>query len=228
MDQKSRAEESLAILHHIGTAHPETHLASPLLETTPLSVQFINHWLPETIPGFSNAMCHYDTSMQQYVPNDFVVAPNTASYHPRTEVETTTAMQLWQVVLIDALKMFKETRGEPEGRTATGYSIRDKDDWDAIYGVLESARAHYQRAKGPVGALRRVRRKFADHISPLADAAKTASKLTPDNAYTTPVLGAVELVLDVGHRISIYILLRVSSHWIYVHTDYEDNCESQE
>lgn len=195
---------------------------------TPLSVHFIDHRLPDTIPDFLNAMCHYDTSVQQYVPNGFIAAPNTMLYPPRTEVETTTAMKSWQVVLADALKTFKETRGEPEGRVATGYSIRNKDDWDAIYSVLESARDQYQRAKGPVGSLRRVRRKFADHISPFADAAKTASQIAPDSACTTPVLGAVELVLDVRHRIFVYALLRASPDQFDVHTDHKDICQGQE
>lgn len=183
---------------------------SSLPGTTPLSVHFINHRLPETIPEFSNADCHYDTMMQQYVPNPFVVAPSTPLYPLRNEVETTAAMQFWQGILTDALKAFKDTRAEPKGRNATGYSIREKNDWDAIYSVLESARAQYQRAKGPMGTLRSVRRKLADHIAPLAGISKTASKLVPDNVYATPVLGAVEVVLDVSHVIQRCKLMRVS------------------
>lgn len=200
MEKTFNLEASLATVPNIDFTEPATRLVSPPpVMTTPLSVHFINHRLSNTIPDFSNAMSHYDTSMQQYVTNGFVVAPNTVLYPPRTELETTTAMRCWQLVLTDALKTFKETKEEPEGRIATGYSIRDKDDWDAIYSVLESARAQYQRAKGPVGNLRRVRRKLADHISPLADAVKTASNIAPDSACTTPVLGSVELVLDVSH-----------------------------
>lgn len=132
------------------------------------------------------------------------------------------------MVLADAVKTFKETRGEPEGRVATGYSIRDKDDWDAIYSILESARGQYQRAKGPVGTLRRVRRKFADHSSPLAGAVKTASQIAPDSACTTPVLGAVELILDVRNRHLVYTFPRKSPDQFDVRTGHKDNCQGQE
>jgi hypothetical protein len=92
---------------------------------------------------------------------------------------------------------FKSTK-EPKGRSQTVYNIRDKTDWDSVYDTLTLAREKYQENGGSVGRwLRRVRRKAADNITPGAEVAKIASKVVPQNPYATPVVGAVEVLLDV-------------------------------
>ncbi|KAF7556378.1 hypothetical protein G7Z17_g1417 [Cylindrodendrum hubeiense] len=85
---------------------------------------------------------------------------------------------------------------EPKGRSKTEFSIRNEDDWDAIYEKLEQARTKYQNEGGKVGWLRKVRRKAADHVAPGAEIAKNVGKLVPDNPYSTPIAGAVQVLLD--------------------------------
>ncbi|KAL1644142.1 hypothetical protein SLS58_004422 [Diplodia intermedia] len=83
-----------------------------------------------------------------------------------------------------------------KGRPKPGYDIRAKDDWDGVYDLLAVARTQYQREGGAVGFLRRVRRRAADNVGPVAETTHIASKLTPNDSYATPVLGAVEVLLD--------------------------------
>lgn len=105
-------------------------------------------------------------------------------------------MGFWTGIFPEAIAQFRSTT-EPKGRSKTAYNIRDKHDWDMIYDTLEAARIKYRNEGGPVGWVRKVRRKVADNIGPGAEAAKIASKVVPENPYATPVLGAVEVLLDV-------------------------------
>jgi hypothetical protein len=47
------------------------------------------------------------------------------------------------------------------------------------------------------GMFQGIRRKVADKLAPASNLIKATKKLIPDNHYMTPILGAVELVLDV-------------------------------
>ena len=125
--------------------------------------------------------------------------PTLNNTQPRPAWTDTKAMQFWNNIFLKALAKFNSTTVEPKGRSKTQYSIRDKNDWDSLYGTLELARDEYQKAGGPVGWLRKTRRKAADNIAPLAGATELASNLNPNNPYSTPVLGAVGVLLDVRH-----------------------------
>jgi hypothetical protein len=116
----------------------------------------------------------------------------------------TNAMLFWNTIFLAALVQFKSNPAtpEPKGRSETPYSIRDKRDWDAIYSTLALAWNEYQKAGGRVGCLRKTRRKAADNVAPLVVVAQIASDIAPENPYSTPVLGAVEVLLDViYHRL---------------------------
>ncbi|CZR49553.1 uncharacterized protein FPRO_15912 [Fusarium proliferatum ET1] len=76
------------------------------------------------------------------------------------------------------------------------YDIRGKQDWADVYDVLESARNKYREKGGTVGWLRSVRRKVADNITPGIGVTKIASKVASNEPTATPVLGAVEILLD--------------------------------
>jgi hypothetical protein len=200
-------------------ADPNASLPRP---SHPLTVGFIENRLPAFHPAFVNPPVHWDNMSNQYVPNSqaLVPMPNNGSLAasspvssptlvsgpstvnalpPRTAWTDTKAMQFWNAIFHVALIKFKPNPAtpEPKGRSETPYSIRDKRDWDAIYGTLELARNEYQSAGGPVGWLRKIRRKAADNVAPLASVVQTASDMDPNNPYSTPVLGAVGVLVDV-------------------------------
>lgn len=176
---------------------------------------------------FVNPPVHYDTMSQRYVLNSQTPVPmpaadngalTTPNSHPVPSTYPMAAtssmsmvnnpplrpvwsdakdMKFWNAVLLEALDRFKATKIEPNGRSKSQYSIRDKNHWDTICETLELARDHYQKAGGPVGWLRRIRRRAADNVAPLSGAVSLASKSVLDNTYSTPVLGAVMVLLDV-------------------------------
>lgn len=204
----------------------------------PLTVEFIDNHLPDIHPVFVHPPVHYDTISQQYVLNSQAESasnnceiaalnprnslgmrspvrsspPSTGSEPPPRPVWTDTkAMQYWNTIIPQASSQFRESTTEPKRQSKSKYSIRDKNDWDSIYETLELARDDYKRAGGPVGWLRKVRRKAADNVAPLAGAAFIGLKVIPDNAYSTPVLGAVGVLLDVRCLSSLAQLKRRSN-----------------
>jgi len=203
-------------------ADPNASLPRP--SQRPLTVGFIENRLPALHPVFVNPPAHWDNMSNQYVPNNQALVPmpnngslaTSTSYPPpvsgppptanslppRPAWTDTKAMQFWNTIFHAALSKFKSNPAtlEPKGRSETPYSIRDKRDWDAIYSTLELARNEYQNAGGRVGWLRKIRRKAADNVAPLAAAAQTASDIAPENPYSTPVLGAVGVLLDVRYH----------------------------
>lgn len=122
---------------------------------------------------------------------------------PRLALTDVNAMTFWNSIFNDAISKFI-AMPEPKGRSKTRYSIRDKTDWDAVYATLELARKKYNTEGGPVGWFRKIRRKAADNIAPMAAAVKSARGAVPDNPYSTPVLGAVGILLDVRWESHFY------------------------
>ncbi|KAN0095106.1 hypothetical protein V8E51_015817 [Hyaloscypha variabilis] len=191
-------------------ADPDSSI--PMLSPHPPTVTFIEHRLPKYHPVFATSSMQYDPMVQQYVPNSQAlvlgsnngmvatgssVAPlNNTEPLPRPVLTDNKAMKFWNDIFSAAMDRFKSTK-EPKGRSQTVYNIRDKTDWDSVYDTLTLAREKYQENGGSVGRwLRRVRRKAADNITPGAEVAKIASKVVPQNPYATPVVGAVEVLLD--------------------------------
>jgi len=193
---------------------------------------FIENRLPEIHPAFVNPPVHWDKMTNQYVPNSQALVPISddsslavsSSYPPpdgsslsvsgpvslvnslppRPVLTDTNAMRFWNNIFGRALIKFTSDPAtpEPKGRSKTPYSIRDKKDWDAISNTLELARDKYQNEGGPVGWIRKIRRKGADRLAPVAVAAQTAKDIAPQDPHLTPVLGAVVVLLDVRYHSS--------------------------
>lgn len=186
----------------------------------PPSVDFIENHLPKYHPAFVNPPVHYDTMSGKYVPSSqelvprprysallapeiSATPPDDSGLPPRPYWTTTGAMKYWNDIFPGAMKDFRSTP-EPKGRSKTTYNVRDKDDWDSICDTLEAARSRYRGEGGSVGWLRKMRRRAADNIAPVATTAKIVSKAVPSNPYSTPVLIVVEILLDVrqGERLA--------------------------
>ncbi|ORY62060.1 uncharacterized protein BCR38DRAFT_466838 [Pseudomassariella vexata] len=157
------------------------------LSRQPPTVDFINNRLPDFHTVFVDPPVHYDPMASQYVPNSQVPIAWT----------DTKAMSFWTIIFPEAMVKFKSSVTEPKGRSNTRYHIHEKPNWDTVYATLESARSKYQKEGGKVGWLRQVRRKVADdYATPLAQVTQIAKKCIPENPYSTPVLGALGILLD--------------------------------
>lgn len=175
------------------------------------TIDFIDQRLPKYHPAFATSSVQYDPMALQYVPAGQVIGSGaTTSLVPslaanqtvgsygvpqRPNWTDTNAMQFWNTILPESMTRLQSTP-EPNARSSTPYSIRNKYDWDEIYNALSIARAKYGETGGRMGWVRKVRRKAADNITPGADAAKIASKVIPQDKVATPVIGAVEILFD--------------------------------
>lgn len=186
---------------------------TPQISRQPATVDYIDNQLPKHHAMFANPPLRFDVVSEQFVPKPQHMMPekpevgavvlsddsdDALNYYgipPRPAHTNLNAMELWKRTMPQALAKFRETSA-PEGRDAA-YSIRDKDDWDAIYDTLESAQKKYTSDEGKSGTVRRLRRKMADKAGVLGEMPKTVSKIVPSNPYSTPVLCAVELIFDV-------------------------------
>ncbi|KAK3299643.1 uncharacterized protein B0H64DRAFT_440003 [Chaetomium fimeti] len=177
----------------------------------PVTVDYIDHHVQKQHPMFVNPPVQYDPMSGQYAPVTEQYAPMSGEYAPnnqalapppdgddlppRPDWTNINAMGFWNGIFPDAMTEFKKTK-EPRGRSSTDYSIRCPESWDEIYHRLEAAQAKYQQVGGPVGWLRKMRRTVANNITPVAGAAGFGTKAAPCDPIATPVLAAVELVLD--------------------------------
>lgn len=93
------------------------------------------------------------------------------------------------------MTQFTSGSEEPKGRAESGFSIRKKTDWTGVFDQLEAAKHEYSKETGFRGGFRKVYRKLADNV---AKPALGATKFVPDVDYVTPVLGAVQVLLEVG------------------------------
>ncbi|KAJ5747955.1 uncharacterized protein N7511_009651 [Penicillium nucicola] len=118
-----------------------------------------------------------------------------------TNVET---MEFWKRIFPDAMNKFRSSHPQSKPPPAE-YDIRNKQDWQSIYQVLEKARAHYQSRGGTLGDLRFHLRNVADSIAPAAAVARTATQivLPLQDPILSPVLQAVVILLDAAKMSSV-------------------------
>lgn len=188
----------------------------------PAAVDFIDNRLPKYHPAFMNSTSHYDTEVGKYVPNTQIAVSTESSgaislsnsskpldyevSSPRPNWTNIEALKCWNDLFPAALNRLISTSPEPSGRSKSEYSIRQgKNDWNAVYNALENAKAKYEQSNKVAGMLR----KTGENIAPVAQALKIASNMDPGSPYSTPVLGAVNIFLDVRTNIQ----RTASSQW---------------
>jgi hypothetical protein len=195
-----------ALSHHCHLAM--TNPPIPAITKRAPTIDFIDQRLPKHHPLFATQAAQYDPMSKQYVPGNQVVGANTSNslvnagaastlsssnnLVQRPEWTDLNAMVFWNGAFGDSMSLFKRTP-EPKGRSGSVYDIREKADWNSVYDTLEMARKKYEAGGGP---LRKARRKIADRVTPGADAARIGSKVVPQDNIATPVIGAVEIILD--------------------------------
>jgi hypothetical protein len=162
----------------------------------PVSILFIDNQLPKHHNFFMSPPVHYDLTAGEYVPN-MPKGKDSVALMSRPAPTNINAMKFWEDIFPKAMAELNATP-EPKRRSETIYNIRDKCSWDAVYGSLQEARLKYENGEGPTSKIREGWRKVATTIAPLGAVVKIASKVVPDNTCATPVLGALQVLLDVS------------------------------
>jgi hypothetical protein len=186
----------------------------PDLGSQPPSVDFIENRMPKYSPAFRNSPVSYNTASQRfisthrqkngpreqispiYIQNNAIEQefppigqPMALVASPSTNTE---AMKYWNDIFPDALTQL-QTTAEPRIKNLE-LRIRYDKGWDTIYIKLENARSGYLKQGGQFGQMVRW---CADHTTSATILVKIAQGVAPSNPYSTPVLGAVQLILNV-------------------------------
>lgn len=187
-----------------------TNISMPQVGRQPPAVDFIDNRLPKHHRMFQNPPIHYEPSRDLYVSNASTTTAgsgNAASevfitddfeLPPRPANTDLKAMRFWRWLFPDAMAALTSRSTSPTMKA--DYNIRQKPTWEAVYETLETARGEYQTEDGKRKLFRKVRRRAADHVAPAAEAARSISTMVPDFPFSTPVLGAVVVILDVRRR----------------------------
>ena len=123
-------------------------------------------------------------------------AGNDQRLAPRPLAKPSEALNFWDSLFEPAIKKFKEEHPvEPPELTQKLLGIREKKDWTSVFDQLEAVKKDYSQVdKGFKARFRKVYRKFADNVAPPV---LGAVEFVPDNEYVSPVLGVVQILLEV-------------------------------
>lgn len=204
--------------------------STPRTEHPPMSVQFIDDDLKDLHNALKHPLSAYDTHSRRYVavssrsglPSGEELAPHLTETITEDEssfeqnqalVPATTPMTFWDSIFQVSLDRFRTLwPDEPQGREKSGfnYSIRQKLTWEDIYDQLQKAREFYDGdTKGLWGrhakSYTKKRRSFIDHTAPVA---RQAVRFVPQMDYTTPVVAAVQVIVDVN-ILNFYLYLMI-------------------
>lgn len=184
------------------------HPSIPSIHLQPPSVDFIDNRLPAIHDVFRDRDVHYDPVLQRYVENRTITGADGSSAgesHDNSQAlvqpsytfgDVGGSEKFWGLIFPDAMQKFiQEYPNEPKQRDKSGYSIRSQTTWDGVNEQLHNAREVYDGTKqGFRGRCKRVFRKIGDNT---AEPAQNIIRVIPDIDYVSPILGAVQLLLNV-------------------------------
>jgi hypothetical protein len=181
------------------------HSNIPSIHLQPPSVDFIDNRLPAIHDVFKHSDVHYDPALQKYVQTQTITdadgldaSTSQALDQPNyTFGDIGESEKFWGLIFPEAMKKFiQEYPNEPKQRDKSGYSIRTQTKWNGVNEQLHKAREVYDGTKqGFRGRCKRVFRKIGDNT---AEPAQNIIRVIPDIDYVSPILGAVQLLLNVS------------------------------
>ncbi|UKZ81155.1 hypothetical protein TrVFT333_008926 [Trichoderma virens FT-333] len=190
--------------------------AIPELGNQPPSVDFIENRLPKYSQAFNDPNIRFDVASQQFVSEYVTNGPNEA-FRERPEPNAvqindnlpavspvddsslmvskpstrTEEMEYWDEIFPDAITKFQKTT--PPKIKKVELQIRDDTSWQGISLKLEKARSDYLNQSGQLG---QAFRWGADHATKGNNIVKIAQGVAPSNPYSSPVLGAIQFILN--------------------------------
>ncbi|RBA09065.1 hypothetical protein FPRO05_07345 [Fusarium proliferatum] len=184
----------------------------PSINLQPPAVDFIDNRLDSYHPAFATPPSRYDASLGAYIvceehcSSQSLVTPASGS-RPTTpqnvqipqrqlSAEPMDALEFWDTLFPLAMDLLKEKHStDPDIKQE--FKIRDKADCTSVFDQLEKAKDSYSKKdKGFKATFTRVYRKLADNVDPVIG----ATKFVPNIDYVTPVLGAVQVLLEAAKK----------------------------
>ncbi|KAL8376086.1 hypothetical protein RB595_007279 [Gaeumannomyces hyphopodioides] len=178
--------------------------AAPNIGALPVSVDFIDNRLSSYHDAFRQSQSHFDPRLGRYMPDPPAGRDGTPEEAEGLEVDTLrqaqssiSSMSFWTPVFPLSMSRLKELhpdRPDDRVKSAVDYGLREARSWDHVYAQLQAARERYDGStRGAWGRkCKNGLRWIVDHSAP----GKQAIKLVPSTEYVSPVLAAVEVILD--------------------------------
>ncbi|UKZ77744.1 hypothetical protein TrVFT333_005469 [Trichoderma virens FT-333] len=193
----------------------------PPIHLQPPSVDYIDNRLPDHHGVFKNTNSHYDHTAQKYVPDQSAIDNKSVvgiqdKGQPPNQLSPTSQLgdigdpeKFWGLIFPEAIAAFiTKYPKEPDGLEKLGYSIRNQTTWKSINAQLHRAREVYDGTQVNFqGRCKRALRKLGDSaIEPTTNVVN----LVPNIEYVSPVLGAVQLLLN-AYKAASEVRERVTS-----------------
>ncbi|KAK7953132.1 hypothetical protein PG988_013826 [Apiospora saccharicola] len=173
------------------------------------AVDFIENRSHEYHRAFDTTVCRYSPTQSRFVPLSGAstivprldltsmksMPPGPILPQPRPNPSPIGDMGFWAEVLPEAMKRLNDEPQPYHGCYRLQWSIRDFIEWQQVEEKLDMARREYDHFNGhqQIGKFRRKLRGAMDKsVQPL----KQAMKLVPDIEIASPVVGAIELLVD--------------------------------
>ncbi|CAJ2500671.1 Uu.00g035240.m01.CDS01 [Anthostomella pinea] len=176
------------------------------LERQSPAVDFIDNRMHAYHRFFSNPPTIYDPVLRAYVPitlsnstmQSQVAISSKSTLDARPVPPPSEAMLFWASIFPPAMSAITTWYPkEPNGSLEHGTSIRSSTNWSEVYLTLQSAQERFEQPKGFPGKLKRCFRKVVENTQPV----QQIMPFIPDGAYTSPVLGALEIITVAAKRI---------------------------
>ncbi|RGP78966.1 hypothetical protein FLONG3_2872 [Fusarium longipes] len=181
----------------------------PRISLQPPEVDFIDNHLDSRHPAFATPPSRYCPSHEAYIICEPIHGSESSMDVAIQSNSTTTrdmqipsrplaakpmvALEFWDNLFQRAMDQLKEEHPtDPDSKQQ--FSIRDKTDCTAVFDQLDNAKESYcKKDKSFKAKFTRIYRKVTDNA---AEPMLGASKFVPNIDYVTPVLGAVQILLE--------------------------------
>ena len=177
--------------------HPPFRLYTP-------EVDFIENRLPEYHEAFHTSNVQYDASKRQFValvtvpPQSLIIPDASPLPQPRQEPDSVADMKFWDEIFPSAMERLN-SESTVQSKYDAEWGIRHLSKWQDVQAKLEKARQVYDFEIGSqtVGKVRRKMRSFMDSHHAIA---QQAVKMVPNSDITTPIVGVINIIVDVRIR----------------------------
>jgi hypothetical protein len=189
------------------TAGQDMEAVIPVDNDQPLEVDFIHHNLPQYHTFYEDSGTRYDEQTRRYVANGPIpadspaICPDTVLDGAKPSAEKAAksvpnVMTYWNMIFPSAMKRFNADRTVSKSPEPVD-DIGNLQTWTQVYDKLKLARDAYTEPSGISGGLHRAWRWTADNA---VEPARLATKVVPQMDVVTPVLGAVQIVLEAAKK----------------------------
>ncbi|KAK8118089.1 uncharacterized protein PG998_006370 [Apiospora kogelbergensis] len=193
---------------YTGTA-PIPHRSGTAISLQSPAVDFIENRGSDYHPALDSTLCRYSPTQRKFVP---LVSPSAVMHipgasslapmltgpgvpQPRPTPGSIGDMGFWGEVFPEAMRRLKQEPLHYSGQGQSEWGIRHLQVWPDVQAKLDMARRDYEHFNGQP-TVGKFRRKLRHAMDKAAVPLQQGIKLVPDIDIASPVVGAIDLLVD--------------------------------